>query len=118
MTIEERVGQILFIGLPGTDTSGETGQLLDEVQPGGVALFDRNIESPQQVAELNAGVRSHVRISPFISVDEEGGRVDRLKKIGHRLPSAHDLYRADDTSLFARHGELTGEMLRSLGFHM
>jgi beta-N-acetylhexosaminidase len=118
MTLEERVGQLLFVGLPGTDTSGAAGQLLDEIQPGGVVLFDRNVESPQQVAELSAAIRSRSRILPFISIDEEGGRVDRLKKIGHPLPSAQDLRATDDTSLCSRQGELTAELLRLLGFNM
>jgi beta-N-acetylhexosaminidase len=118
MTLEERIGQILFIGLPGTDTSDEAARLLDEIQPGGVILFDRNIESPQQVAELNAAIRSRSRILPFISIDEEGGRVDRLKKIGHPLPSARELRQTDDTSLCGRQGELTAEMLRLLGLNM
>ncbi len=118
MTIEERIGQLLFIGIPGTGIDDETRQLLDEVRPGGIILFDRNLESPQQVAELNASLRAHARITPFISIDEEGGRVDRLKKIATPLPSAQDLRKADDTSLATRHGELTAEMLRMLGFNM
>lgn len=118
MTIEERVGQLLFIGIPGTDTTGETGELLDQIQPGGVVLFDRNLESPQQVAELNAAVRSRLRISPFVAIDQEGGRVDRLKKVGHPFPSATALRRTEDTAVFGRHGELTAEILRVLGFNL
>jgi len=118
MTLEERIGQLLFIGLPGTSTDGESGRLVEDIQPGGVVLFDRNIESPQQVAELNAAIRAKSRILPFISIDEEGGRVDRLKKIGHALPSALELRTSEDTSLCGRQGELTAEMLRMLGFNM
>jgi beta-N-acetylhexosaminidase len=70
------------------------------------------------LAELNGAIRSRSRILPFISVDQEGGRVDRLKKIGHPLPSARDLREADDTSLCGRQGELTAELLRLLGFNM
>jgi beta-N-acetylhexosaminidase len=118
MTIEERVGQLLFIGLPGPEIDDAARSLLEEVKPGGVVLFDRNLESPAQVAELNAAIRSILPITPFISVDEEGGRVDRLKKIFAPLPSASSIRRADDTSLAARHGELTAELLRLLGFNM
>src|SRR3954468_17314021 len=96
MTIEERMGQFLFIGVPGTAVDGETRKLLDEIQPGGVVLFDRNLESPRQVAELNAEIRSRSKILPLVSIDEEGGRVDRLKKIGTPLPSAKDLRTSDD----------------------
>lgn len=118
MTIEERVGQLLFIGLPGPAIDADTRALLEEVRPGGVILFDRNLESPAQVAELNAELRALSPITPFISVDEEGGTVDRLKKIFTPIPSASAVRRADDTSLAARHGELTAELLRLLGFNM
>jgi beta-N-acetylhexosaminidase len=118
MTIEERIGQLLFIGIPGTTVDEDTRRLLDEVRPGGVVLFDRNIESAQQVAELNAAIRAHVSILPLISIDQEGGRVDRLKKITTPSPSAASVCRGDDTGLAARHGELTAELLRVLGFNM
>lgn len=118
MTIKERMGQFLFIGLPGPAFDAETRDLLSEVQPGGVVLFARNIESPRQVAELNAAVRAHAKFPPLISIDQEGGPVDRLKKIGEPMPSASEIRATEDTSLSGRFGTLSAEILRLLGFNM
>ena len=118
MTIKELMGQSLFIVLPGTTVDGETRELLQDVQPGGIVIFARNIESPRQVAELNASVRSHLKFPPIISIDQEGGPVDRLKKIGEPMPGAGAIRATDDAAMSGRYGSLTAEILRILGFNM
>lgn len=118
MTPTELIGQFLFVGIPGPTVDAETRDLLREVQPGGVVLFARNLESPRQVAELNAAVRANLKIPPLVSIDQEGGPVDRLAKIGERMPSPSDIRAADDAALAGRFGALTAEVLRALGFNM
>ena len=118
MTLNERMGQFLFIGIPGPTVDADTRDLLREVQPGGVVLFARNLESPRQVAELNASIRANLKIPPLISIDQEGGPVDRLKKIGEAMPSPADVRATDDASLSGRFGAITAEVLRALGFNM
>ena len=118
MNLQERMGQFLFIGLPGTSVDAETRQLLADVQPGGVVLFARNLESGRQTAELNAAIRAALKIPPIISVDQEGGPVDRLKTIGEAMPSAADIRATDDAALAGRYGVATSELLRLLGFNM
>lgn len=118
MTIQEYMGQFLFIGLPGTTVEGETRKLLTDIQPGGIVIFDRNIESARQLAELNAGARATLKIPPLVSVDQEGGPVDRLKKIGEPMPGAGAIRATDDASMAGRFGTLTSELLRMLGFNM
>jgi beta-N-acetylhexosaminidase len=118
MNIPELMGQFLFVGLPGPAVDAETRQFLAEVQPGGIVLFARNLESPRQVAELNTAVRQSLKIPPLVSVDQEGGPVDRIKKIGEAMPSPSDVRATDDASLAGRFGSLTSEVLRILGFNM
>ncbi|HQR38830.1 MAG TPA: beta-N-acetylhexosaminidase [Blastocatellia bacterium] len=118
MTLSERIGQILFVGIPGPTVDAETRALLREVQPGGVILFARNLESPRQVAELNAAIRATLRIPPIISIDQEGGPVDRLKKIGEPMPAPGDIRATDDAAMAGRFGSMTAEILRNLGFNM
>jgi beta-N-acetylhexosaminidase len=118
MNLQERMGQFLFVGLPGTSVDGETRQVLADVQPGGVVLFSRNLESSRQTAELNAAVRGALKIPPIISIDQEGGPVDRLKTIGEPMPSAADVRATDDAALAGRFGVATAELLRLLGFNM
>jgi beta-N-acetylhexosaminidase len=118
MTTEERMGQFLFVGLPGPTLDDETKRLLSTVQPGGIVIFDRNIESPRQLAELNAAVRAHLKFPPLVSIDQEGGPVDRLKKIGEPMPGPAAIRATDDAAIAGRYGTLTAEILRILGFNM
>jgi beta-N-acetylhexosaminidase len=118
MNLEHRIGQLLFIGLPGAQLDLVTRSLLQSIQPGGVLLNTQNIESAQQVVELTSTIRSLIEVPPIIAVDQEGGRVDRLKGIYSPMPSA-DLFRASgDASVAARMGEIAAEALRTLGFNM
>jgi beta-N-acetylhexosaminidase len=91
---------------------------LETIQPGGVILNAGNIESAQQVVELTSTIRSIVQVPPLIAVDQEGGRVDRLKNIYSPMPSADLLRASGDASLADRLGEITAEALRTLGFNV
>ena len=112
MNLEHRIGQLLIIGLPGPQLDLMTRSLLQSIQPGGILLNTHNIESGQQVAELTSTIRSLIEVPPIIAVDQEGGRVDRLKEIYSPMPSA-DLFRASgEASVAARMGEIAAEALR------
>lgn len=118
MQPEHRIGQLMLIGLPGPQFDNETKELITTVQPGGVLLTGRNVESAQQVVELTSSIRNALQVPPIIAVDQEGGRVDRLKEIYSPMPSADLLRSAADASLAARIGEITAEALRTLGFNV
>jgi beta-glucosidase-like glycosyl hydrolase len=62
LSVNQKAGRVLFIGLPGTRLDARTTALLREVQPGGVAIFGRNIETPEQLALLNAEIRDAVDV--------------------------------------------------------
>src|SRR5205807_3435477 len=49
LPLEQQIGQLFFIGLPGTALDEQTGKLIEEVKPGGIIIFGRNVESPQQL---------------------------------------------------------------------
>lgn len=117
MKLEHRIGQLLLIGIPGPQLDLMTRSLLQTIQPGGILLNTHNIESAQQVAELTAAIRSLTEVPPIIAVDQEGGRVDRLKEIYSPMPSADLLRAAGDASIAARMGEIAAEALRTLGFN-
>ncbi len=118
MKLEHRIGQLLLIGLPGAQLDAAAREMLEAIQPGGVILMGHNIESAQQVAELNQSIRSVIEVPPIIGVDQEGGRVDRLKNIYSPMPSADLLRASGDASIAARLGEITAEALRTLGFNI
>ncbi len=118
MDLEHKVGQLLVIGLPGTQVDSEARDLLDTIQPGGVLLGSHNIESAQQVAEFTGGIRSTLKVPPLVAIDQEGGERDPLKAIYSPMPSADRLCASDDASIAARLGEIAAEALRTLGFNI
>ena len=115
LTISQKVGQLFFIGIPGPEIDGPTGDLLERIQPGGVCLFSRNIRERTQTRELLDSLRATLPVMPFLSVDQEGGLVDRLRRIMTPMPAADKIGTADDA---AELGAIIAESLRLLGFNM
>ncbi len=118
LQLEQQVGQFFYIGLLGTELDAEARALIEEVQPGGVIIFGRNVRSPQQLRELLDGVRELVPTTPLLGIDQEGGLVDRLRKIFTPMPSARTIREHGDLAAARALGRLTGEALRLLGFNM
>src|SRR6187431_3519130 len=89
------IGQYLIGSMPGTSLPVELRSLAREFDLGGVILFSRNIEAPEQVAELAADSELLGRTTPaWVSVDQEGGRVARLKEPFTKWPPMATLGRA------------------------
>lgn len=76
----------LMLDIAGTWLSAEDRQLLRQPEVGGLILFGRNIDCPRQVRELAAAVRA-IRPELLLAVDQEGGRVQRLRQGFVRLPA-------------------------------
>jgi beta-N-acetylhexosaminidase len=96
----------------------ETARVFRKVQPGGYILFARNIRSAIQLRKLIDDLRDLSRIEPIITIDQEGGRVSRLKLIGNEPPNARQLREKGEPALVREHGRITGELLRLFGFNL
>ncbi len=118
LPLEQQIGQFFFIGLPGTELDNATRDLITEVHPGGVIIFGRNVASPEQLRSLLDGVRELLPTPPLVGVDQEGGLVDRLRKIFTPMPSARTIRQHGDLAAARALGRITGEVLRMLGFNM
>ena len=116
LPLEQQIGQFFFIGLPGTELDNATRDLITEVQPGGVIIFGRNVATPEQLRSLLDGVRELLPTPPLVGVDQEGGLVDRLRKIFTPMPSARTIRQHGDLAAARALGRITGEVLRMLGF--
>jgi len=112
------LGQLLLMGVPGPELDAETAARLKKLQPGGFILFGRNIQNPTQLRKLIDDLRDLSDIEPFITIDQEGGRVSRLRLIGEEPPNAQSLRDKGDPELIKRHGKLTGQVLRQFGFNL
>jgi beta-N-acetylhexosaminidase len=118
LPLEQQVGQFFFIGLPGTELDNDTSELIREVQPGGVIIFGRNVAGPEQLRSLLDGVRDLINTQPLFGIDQEGGLVDRLRKIFTPMPSARTIRQHGDLAAARALGRVTGEVLRMLGFNL
>src|SRR6201995_3670999 len=111
-------GQLILTGVPGKELDLETADVLRRVQPGGFILFGRNLESATQLRKLIDDLRDLSAIEPIITIDQEGGRVSRLRLIGNEPPNAQQLREKNDIDLIRRHGDITGRLLRLFGFNL
>jgi len=118
LPLEQQIGQFLFIGLPGTELDAETRALIEEVQPGGIIIFGRNVAGPEQLRGLLDGVCEMLPTCPLVGVDQEGGLVDRLRRIFTPMPSARTIRQHGDLAAARALGRITGEVLRMLGFNI
>jgi Beta-glucosidase-related glycosidases len=118
LPVEQKIGQLFFIGLPGPEADAETLRLLEEISPGGICLFARNIRTAEQTRRLLNDVRAALPVEPIISLDQEGGLVDRLRRIITPMPSARVIRQHGDLAAARKLGKITGEILRILGFNM
>jgi beta-N-acetylhexosaminidase len=114
----ESLGQLILTGVPGKELDVKAAKLFRKVQPGGFILFGRNIESATQLRKLIDDLRELSAVEPIITIDQEGGRVSRLRLIGNEPPNAQQLRDKDDVDLIRQHGDITGRLLRVFGFNL
>ena len=118
LPLEQKIGQLLYIGLPGTEYDAVTRELVEYVRPGGVIIFGRNVAAAPQLRGLLDAVRSSSDVEPLFGIDQEGGLVDRLRRICTPMPAARSIRQHGDLAAARSLGRITGEVLRLLGFNM
>lgn len=114
----DSLGQLIMTGVPGKELDAETAKLFRRVQPGAFILFGRNIATAEQLRKLIDDLRDLSDVEPIITIDQEGGRVSRLRLIGNEPPNAQQLRDKDDIELIRQHGDITGRLLRLFGFNL
>ena len=129
--IDTKIGQMLLIGFRGLSVTPNDQIVKDakEGRIGGIILFDRdvelqtnvrNIESPEQVKNLVASIQQHSEIPLFVAIDQEGGRVNRLKeRFGFpKTVSQQYLGQLNNNDSTRFYAEQTAATLSSLGINV
>ncbi|MFW6055664.1 MAG: glycoside hydrolase family 3 N-terminal domain-containing protein, partial [Thermodesulfobacteriota bacterium] len=129
--LEHMIGEMLMVGFRGLEVDKESPIIKDIAQGrvGGVVLFDydvaqnsfqRNIATPEQLRSLTADLQAASQDTLLIAVDQEGGRVSRLKeKYGFPpLPSQAWLGEQDDPELTRRYAQQTAVGLAEMGINL
>jgi beta-N-acetylhexosaminidase len=101
--------RVIGVGITGTTLTDMEKQILRDTPPYAIVLFGRNVESEGQLRDLVAECKSFSSQPPLILIDEEGGRVDRLRNLIPGMPSAESFLEGEHTR------ELTGWFGRIIG---
>ncbi|MEZ4870854.1 MAG: beta-N-acetylhexosaminidase [Bdellovibrionales bacterium] len=121
--MNHKLGQLMMIGLEGTTLTPDEAEFMVLNNIGGVCLFSRNYESPEQLYGLCQSIQA---LQPkmadkaplFIAVDMEGGRVQRFKEPFTVWPPAWKLGELGSNSMAFRMGQAMGEELRAVGVNL
>lgn len=116
--LQTALGQCFWIGLNGTTKDPETQRIFESFLPGGIILFQRNVESLEQVRRLNSDLQKQAEIPLLVAIDQEGGTVERLHELIGNIPPAMALAAARKRSLIERIHESHARILRYLGFNV
>lgn len=117
--MRRQIGRLAIVGFEGQSASAELREIAREFDLGGVIYFARNVSEPEQVKELSREVAGLAREWPFwISVDQEGGRVARLKKPFTEWPPMQTLGRAGDADLAKRFAQALADELLAVGINL
>lgn len=129
MTLEQKVGQMFFLAFRKDNAgnnilslTGEAAETVRSIQPGGFVLFGENIGTVEQVRGLIRQVQDACAVPPFISVDQEGGDVQRIRHTelipATDLPSMWEVGSTGNLSLARETGDVLGSELGVFGFNM
>ena len=126
LSLEERIGQTLIVGLDvpnGSKMYQTIDTIIDEYKAGGICLYRKNYNTYEELIKVINYIKeksSKQKVPIIIALDQEGGRVNRLPKDFFNIPAAYKLakYSDNENNLVLKAGELTGKILKKLGFNM
>ena len=121
MSDADKVGQLLMIGIHGTTLNDDAKFMLNEYRVGGIILFDRNMESKDQVktliTDINKAGKSAGLTPLFLGIDQEGGAVARMEDQLIKVPPAEELGKTSIEQA-ASLVKQSGAELKDLGFNI
>ena len=120
LSIEEKVGQMVMLGIDGPDAMSKIDDIILKYKVGGILLYRKNYKDYRELVDLVnhiKNVNTKNKVPLFIAIDQEGGRVNRMPKDFMNLPSANKLAKYKEENLVEQAGNITGKMLSKTGFN-
>lgn len=121
MSDADKVGQLMMIGIHGKTLNDDAKFMLNEYRVGGIILFDRNMESKNQVKSLITDINKTGKsagLTPlFIGIDQEGGAVARMEDQLIKVPPAEELGKEPIEQAVSL-AKQSGTELKDLGFNI
>ena len=120
MSQTEKLGQMVMIGIQGTKVDDDSLYMLNQYHMGGVILFDRNMESLEQVKQLTSDLQaqSNEKVPLFIGIDEEGGDVVRMAEKLTPPPSQKEIGATGDIEQAKTWAIKTAKSLKDIGINV
>jgi beta-N-acetylhexosaminidase len=121
--LNRKVGRVFITGIPGLVLDQDTEALICDYNPAGVIIFSRNIKDPLQLArlcrDLQVASMKYHGVPLFISVDQEGGRVARLKEPFTIFPGSAAIGKDENPVKMAKEfGHITATEMKLVGLNM
>lgn len=120
MSKGEKIGQMLMIGIHGTTINRDSQFMFNEYKVGGIILFDRNMESPEQVKQLTDDLQANCngKVPLFIALDEEGGDVVRMADKLTPPPSQLEIGQTNNPEKAKEWAVNTAKSLKAMGINI
>ncbi|WP_341278571.1 beta-N-acetylhexosaminidase [Paenibacillus sp. FSL H8-0537] len=121
MSVDEKIGQLVLVGLEGTTIQADAIEMMNTYHVGGFILYKRNITDASQTLALLNELKKQNKKNPvplWLSIDQEGGTVSRMPQDFVKIPSAQSIGRKNKPQYAYGIGEAIGAELYSLGFNM
>jgi len=124
MKLEEKIGQLMMIGIESCSLATEEKSFIKENCVGGIILFERNYESLKQIINLTSEIQAiYEGIPILIAVDQEGGRVQRFKAPFSHLPSPLSIGKlvsleGNSVKISYETAKIIGKELNAVGINM
>ena len=118
MNLDNLVGRLMMIGIPGPYCDRLTREILAQIRPGTVILFSKNIRSPEQVKSLTSEIRQFLGYEVLFAIDQEGGIVSRLRDGFSVSPGAMAIAATGNSENARMAGKILGMEMRAVGIDL
>lgn len=121
MSLDEKIGQMIFAGVEGTSSNAEAEGLVRDYKVGGIILNGENITTPSKTVEYinDLKARNSINRTPlFFGIDQEGGRITKLPGDLRAIPTNMEIGKMNDPAFSFELGTVLGKLVNAYGFNI